>query len=151
MKDCFLIILLSIIVVCCNQTTDRTNLVWSEHERLELSENEILDTLYLTVMDNSRSFVIDSLNRNPADFQYELLQIHENGSYTIIVELYDKLDEVHEDSPFDDSTIYMRLNHYMDLHFDSLGAFQYDTWIADTDDELKEAEKMLREFEKEGS
>ncbi|WP_152000684.1 MULTISPECIES: hypothetical protein [unclassified Imperialibacter] len=102
-------------------------------------------------MDNSRSFVIDSLNRNPADFQYELLQIHENGSYTIIVELYDKLDEVHEDSPFDDSTIYMRLNHYMDLHFDSLGAFQYDTWIADTDDELKEAEKMLREFEKEGS
>jgi hypothetical protein len=130
----------------CGKTDKKHPVVYDDSTRYELTANETDDSLYLRIMDVSRNFVIDTLHRQPVDFKYELLQFRSDNEYKIIVELYDKKAEVIEKSEFADSTIYIRLNNVRNLHFDSAGNYKFNMWVADTDEELIESNRMMKEY-----
>ena len=115
------------------------------HYHRELSAYDEKDSLYISHIEFVRAFVRDTLEEDPGCFQYNLnVDVLHDEVYEVI-ELYDKRLKIAEKSPFNDS-IYYRLNQVRKLYFDSDGIYQYNLWVADTDEELEETARMLDKY-----
>jgi hypothetical protein len=128
------LILIPTLLLGCNKP-QRSQEVRVDPDSYELINNEITDNNYLRIMEYTRGFAIDSLGRNPSEYKYRLIHSYEENQYVITIELYDKLSEVRDDSPFNDSTVYVSFSNPINLHFDSIGNLLYTSTITRLEEE----------------
>lgn len=147
-KTLILIFIVTTLIGCtqspnCEQSKKYVNQFGKFHR--ELSKNNIEDSLYASLIDFTRLYVTDSMEQDPRCFQYNFNVDLKDKQLFSVVELYDKRLEISEKSPFNDS-IYYRLNNIRDLYFDSTGTYQYNMWVADTEEEMEESERMFKKY-----
>lgn len=114
-------VLILVLIGACQQAR-HINLVGTDPQFFELTDNAIDDSTYLVIMNSARKFVLDSLNEQILDFKYRI--IHDQD--LTILELFDKRLEIRETSEFNPSIVFVSLENTINLYFDSLGNYQYN-------------------------